>query len=704
MAFLNPLALIGLIAAGIPIIIHLFNFRKPRRVDFSSLTFLRELRRSTMRKLRIKQWLLLLLRTLIIACLVLAFARPTIRGSFVGGLAPQAKRSVAIVIDNSLSMSARNQNGDLFSQAREAALALIQSLSSEDEVLVTATAPPFTARPTTNLASASARVDDLRMSPLAIDPRPAVAHAGRLLSESRHPNRELYVLSDFQRAPLVKPLEAEIGEDIQIALIPIQGTEPSNVAVEAARVLTRIVEIGQPVEIEASVRNYSDRDRAGYAISVFLSGERVAQQVIDLAANAHTSVRFTFTPRERGWLTGAVRGEEDGFAFDDERSFVLHIPEVRDVLLVAGSGASIEYVSLVVSSGTSGGTSPFLVSQIAEKDLSTARFAAYDAVILVGPTGFSSGEVAALSDYVDQGGGVLLFLGPDAESQGYASLLERLKAGRIAGFSGDSGSGSAIASLDRFEAEHPLFYSIFDTGETDRVRLEHPEVYRSARYQPGSGDEQTLLWMSDGKPFLQEIDFGRGRVLLFTALPEPGWSELPLRGLFVPLIYRSLFYLTSGDGAALEAFVLGEDNTLRIPTADPTGLLRLISADGFERVPEQTKQFQSVLLTLPEDVEQPGTYEIRVDERLLRKVALNLSTRESDLTLVDEGSSVDIFEQTFGVEPVVFSETGSADELVTQVAASRSGVEIWNVFMVLALIFLVAEMLVAMRWRSDSEA
>ena len=77
MAFLNPLVLLGLAAAAIPLIIHLFNFRKPKQVDFSSLAFLRELEKRTMRRMRLKQWLLLLLRTLAIVCLVLAFARPT---------------------------------------------------------------------------------------------------------------------------------------------------------------------------------------------------------------------------------------------------------------------------------------------------------------------------------------------------------------------------------------------------------------------------------------------------------------------------------------------------------------------------------------------------------------------------------------------------------------------------------------------------
>ncbi|MEO1630684.1 MAG: BatA domain-containing protein, partial [Bacteroidota bacterium] len=108
MTFLNPLVLLGLAAAAIPLLIHLFNFRKPRQVDFSTLAFLKELQRSTMRRVRVKQWLLLALRTLAILCLVLAFARPAVEGAWAGLFGGRVPTSMAVVIDNSLSMTQRD--------------------------------------------------------------------------------------------------------------------------------------------------------------------------------------------------------------------------------------------------------------------------------------------------------------------------------------------------------------------------------------------------------------------------------------------------------------------------------------------------------------------------------------------------------------------------------------------------------------------
>ena len=132
MTFLNPLVLFALVAAAIPLAIHLFNFRRPRRIDYSSLAFLAELQISATRRLRVQRWLLLALRTLAIVCLVLAFARPTLHAdaSWMGG----GKWSVAVVIDPSLSMALRSERGAYIDQVRSRAQALIASLDPSDEV------------------------------------------------------------------------------------------------------------------------------------------------------------------------------------------------------------------------------------------------------------------------------------------------------------------------------------------------------------------------------------------------------------------------------------------------------------------------------------------------------------------------------------------------------------------------------------------
>ena len=136
MEFLNPAFLFGLAAASIPVIIHLLNLKKLQKIEFSTLTFLKELQKSKLRRIKIRQWLLLALRVLIILLLVMAFSRPTLKGVAIGGTTSAAKTSVVFIIDNTISMSAVDEKGSLLNQVKTAALKLANLLQQGDDAAI----------------------------------------------------------------------------------------------------------------------------------------------------------------------------------------------------------------------------------------------------------------------------------------------------------------------------------------------------------------------------------------------------------------------------------------------------------------------------------------------------------------------------------------------------------------------------------------
>ena len=133
MTFLNPAFLFGLLAASIPVLIHLFNLRKLKKVEFSTLIFLKELQKNKIRKVKLKQWLLLLLRTLIILFLVFGFARPTLKSMFIGN-SSTAKTTAVFILDDTFSMSVVDAKGSYLNQEKEIALRLLSQLQDGDEV------------------------------------------------------------------------------------------------------------------------------------------------------------------------------------------------------------------------------------------------------------------------------------------------------------------------------------------------------------------------------------------------------------------------------------------------------------------------------------------------------------------------------------------------------------------------------------------
>ncbi len=709
MSFLNPLILFALAAASIPLIIHLFNFRRPRKVDFSSLSFVKELQKSTMQRVRIKQWLLLLLRTLTIAFLVLAFARPTLTGDLVSGVGGHASSSVVLVIDNSLSMTLRDAGGEYLRQAKDVGAGLIGALRSGDEIFVIPTAGETTTQPAA-FSNRSPALDALESIEASIGSRTlsaALQRAATALEQAGHLNKEIYVISDLQRSALRDTSQVQLPEDVRIYLLPVGDRTYTNVAVTNVQVESRIIEVGQPMRIAATLVNYGTERLDGYVASVYLEGDRLAQATADLAPGVPTDVHFTATPQRRGWLSGVVEIEDDAFEFDNRRHFTAHVPERRQILLVQGEGQRLEFVRLALSPGLSKGRVAFDVSEMTESQLSTAALGRYDAVILVGPSTLSSGEIAALNRYVVAGGGLLFSPAAGGSADDYNAFFDQLGAGQFQGFSGSLDSGDVIAAFERVDLEHSLFEGVFmRRGLRENGSVESPDVYHVMNYAPSSGAEQTLISLSNGFPFLQEIRHGGGVAFLLAVSPDPRWSDLPVRGLFVPLVYRSMYYLSSSESTAGEQLTAAEDGELRIAGVSEAERLRLVGQDGSEYVPEQRSLFGALLLSIEgRAVSTPGIYDVRSDERLIRRVASNLDTAESDLSSYGDGEARDRLSEAVNRDVRIVDATGQdPGEVVLAIAAQRTGLELWNVFLVLALLTLVAEMVVARQWRPETVA
>ena len=471
--------------------------------------------------------------------------------------------------------------------------------------------------------------------------------------------------------------------------------------------------MGQPAQIEATLTNFSPEALGDYVASVYLEGERVAQAATDLAPGAAATVRFTATPVQRGWLAGEVQIEDDAFDADNRRYFTLHVPERRRLLVVQGQGQRTEYLELALSSSLTQGRIPFEVEMIDESALAAASLGAYDAVVLVGPRDLSSGEAGALARYVREGGGLLLFPSQEARAEDYNALLAGLGGGTFSGFSGGLGAGRPVAAFDRVDREHPLFEGVFETsGRGGAAQVESPEVYYAMNYTPASGTEQTLIELTSGFPFLQELRDGRGAAFLVAVAPDLRWSDLPQRGLFIPLLYRAIYYLSASESVAGEQLVVGRPGELRLAGAEADGEpLRLVTPDGEAFLPEQRSLFGATLLQVGPDVRQPGIYDVRAGadvggggDDLVRRVAFNLDPRESDLQASAPEAAEAALAEATGLDVAAFDAAEGGGAFAERLVTEQSGVELWNVFLLLALVFLAAETVVAKQWRPEAVA
>jgi hypothetical protein len=715
MTFLNPLLLLGLAAAAIPLIIHLFNFRRPRRIEFSSLAFLHELKKSTMQRVRIKQWLLLALRTLAIAALALSFARPTLEGAMAGLFGNQGRTTTALVFDHSTSMTMRDGSGAYLDQAKLIATELLADFESGDEFILVPQ-PTFSSSSSSSSSSsvvsyqnASAARDAIQ----AMEPEQgssslvqSIQLAANELTKQANLNRILYVVSDFQTSTFSDSTQLNIPDDVRLIFLPIGTDGRGNLAVSDVSVLSQIISEGQPVRIEAGFTNFGAEDANGVVASVFIEDVRVGQATLDIPAGTSASAFFVVTPRQTGWLSGRIEIEDNQYLYDNVRRFTLLVPEERRLLVVGGNRAPKGYLHLGLSENLTTNSVRFRTDEIAETALSGAALGTYDSVVLNGVSSLSTGEQSALVAYVTGGGGLLIFPSNDFPVEDFNGLFSDLNAGKVIASAIDSDDGLTVGVFESVDTDHVLFEGMFELDVSGKApQLEQPVIYKSITYRPGanSGAEQTIIGLSGGAPFLQEIRAGLGSVLLFSVEAGVTWSDFPVRGLFLPLLYRSLYYLSASSSVSGETMQVEGSLQLRLAGVSGSETIIIRDESGLEMIPEQRSVQGAKVAELSSAFFIPGVYSVVANNEVLRRVVVHPSTLESDLALLDPEEAVShIAETSQTVATVMNISLVGGSQLDEQLKAARTGVELWNVFLGLALIFLVLEMLVSKHWRPES--
>lgn len=699
MTFLNPLYLIALAAAAIPIILHLLNLRKTRVIEFSTLTFLKELQRSKIRKLKLKQWLLLALRTLIIVFVVLAFTRPALRSGF--GFLPgtTAKSSVVIVLDNSFSMLMTDEHGQLLKQARQKAAELIDLLQAgDDAALILTTAPDQSSELTAALNAVRDEIEDVSVSYSHGDYRAALTAASALLSKSSNFNKEVYFLTDRQRSQFtfadgVSPQQL-FDANVKMFVLPVGDGDEGNTAVTAVEVQNSIFESGKPVDVAATIRNASETPLSSAIVSVFLGGERVAQKTVDVAAGGTQQVEFTVLPKQAGWVPGFVELEDDRLPEDNRRYFGFHIPQTLNVLLGPAGGQDAKLLGLALNPAATDpeAVKSFAVDALGAGQLLPANLSRYDVVVLLGAQALSDAFTQRLASWVREGGSVMLF--PDANGSTDAwsnTLLPRLGLPGGSGRTGSLTESSAFVSFGAIDFDHPLFAGMFENVQDGKLpEVESPRLYSTVRLR-GNENARQVISTRAGDAFLLDAKVGKGRVLAFAVSPDLRWSDFPFKGLFLPLINRAMFYLAAREDNALALTVGG---STEVTIGNLQGGEQLFELRGPDDAMQRIvpKALPSGMVFPVESPSAPGLYTLNAGKDVLRAIAVNTDPVESDLARADEQMRKDFFARLGITQVAELAREANVQQAVTQF---RFGVELWKYMLALALLCAVIEMLVS---------
>lgn len=697
--FINTTLLWALAAITLPLLIHLLTRRKLRVVTVSTIAFLKRLEKENIRRLKLRQLLLLLLRMLIIALLVLAFTRPTLRREHTA-LAPRAAATAVVILDNSLSMAAAPEGASLLAQARNEAQKLAALFAPGDEIfLMTAAKPARLVAATAffspeNFAAAVAAVPQTSAE---TDLAGAMALAREKIATARHVNREVYVFSDGRAAlPAAanspEPPQAETIHGLRGYVIRFDKTVADNLSLQAATLSNQIFERSKTFELTATVANNSARDGNNRLVHLFLNGKRVAQQTVEVPAGTERRVTFRATPDTTGFIFGRLELEDDDLLLDNSRSFVLFIPPQRRLLAVGGHAEDLTYIRLAFDPAAKESANTW--HEIAAENFAAERFENYDGIILANVPRLTESVAPRLINYLNNGGGVMIFLGSDVDLRNYnEALLSRLEAGVFGASMGQlaangaPASGDNVIKLGRVDFSHPVFSGIFEKSDK-APRLDSP-LFRFAVQMQLANGSLPIMEYANGYPFLVERRTGSGLLLIFTSAATAQWSDFAFKGLFAPLTHRCISYMTQGRDNQREAQMVGEElvTNLRLPATAvemelPNGDRRKVPV----KIAGQNYQVRYA------EAEQPGPYrlwqmtgEVSSRGKLLQTWAVNFNPTEMKLPPLSETA---LQAALGGAVAFISPEV----DIVDAVRQARYGSELWQYFLAAAIIAMLVEM------------
>jgi hypothetical protein len=668
MQFLYPNFLWGLLAIGVPVFIHLLQMRRPQRVLFTNTGFIKAVELTTVRRRRLQELLVLLLRVLAVVFLIVAFCQPFITAK--ENNSSLGSQAVGVVIDNTPSMRAPAlQQGSLLQQAVVGAQALGRAYGDTKQF-------QLLAHKGGKLTSAvyKTKLNEMQATSgeIAWD-KPTVYQNS--LGTTAQP---LYIFSDFQKSvagsAFLKKLPAS-----SVVLVPQIGRRVSNVYVDSVWLDDAFVRTRTNLGLHVRLRNGGAEPIADCPVKVLVGQRQAAAFRVSIEpAQTHTTVVQVQLP-DATLALGRVITEDASVTFDNTYYFTLQ-PATTIRILEIGSAplAQQAYANEAL----------FAYSFAKPQELNYNKLQQADLVLVSELLQMDSGLRQALAQVTKRGGSVVVVpAGKNLNRESYHQLFRAL------GLGGEQWTSQTSSSLILQEValpnkNTPFFKDVF--GAQPR-QVAMPQAAPVLSWRQNGTD---VLRLRDGDSYLTEFRSDKGKVFVFAAPFEPAYSDFVAHALFVPILYRlamlsydsnqQLAYRLTAPSVSLAVPRVGNS---QLPRFEEKAAVRLVR-DSAVFVPTQRLQGGELQFSIPAEMTTPGFYKVQQQGKTIATLAFNADRHESELATY---SVAELRELIGPNQPNVRVLDGGQPEAVARYQAEQTGHPLWRYCLLLALACLFAE-------------
>ncbi len=687
MKFVNPSFLYALFAIAIPVIIHLFNFRRYKTVYFTNVRFLKEVQLETQSRSRLKHLLVLLARILTIAFLVFAFAQPYLpldNKKIVVG-----EQLVSIYIDNSFSMDAMGKSGRLLDEAKKIAEQIVAAYKPSDRFQLLTN--DFEGKHQRLLSKEDFLVslDELKLSPSFKDVQQVLVRQADALNSLASKNKTAFIISDFQKK-IVDTQKIKSDTTIKVNLMPVMAEGRANLYIDSCWFSSPVRVLNQPEHLFVRIKNNSNKDLENIPVKLFVNSQQKTPSSFNIKANASLDTALLFTVKETGIQSARVELNDYPVTFDDKFYFSYSVLKQIPVLSInASNQTKVDNVNPYLRS-LFGKDSLVVLSNTDENRIDYSTLTNYRLIILNELKSVSSGLAQELNKYVMSGGNLILFPAEQLDFDSYKEFL--------IGFNSNyfEQLDTANTKVEQINYAADIYRDVFEK-KTDNIDL--PMVFSHYTISKNSrSTEEVLLKLQNGISFLGRYAVGKGQLYLFSVPLNTAWSNFTKHAVFVPTIYQAVLYSQPRHQLF---YTIGNDEVIETPnsTSQGEGVFKLISADKkIEVIPEHRVGDGKTKIYMHDQLNEPGNYFLTIDNENLMGIALNYNRQESDLSVYSSEELKHIIESAFLNNFTVLD--ASVGNIASKLSELSEGKKLWKLCIIFALLFIAFEIALLRFWKS----
>jgi hypothetical protein len=660
MTFLYPSFLWAFAALSIPVIIHLFNFRKTTRVFFSNNRFLKQVKEVTTAKRRLKHYLILVSRLLFLGFLILAFAQPIIPAKDQ----LDAERNIVIYLDNSQSMSAPMPDK---TPAIDAALNFSRSIvdlfppDTRYRILTNDFAPfSNTFKTKTEALDILAQVRTSSVS------RSMEEIKNRLGQEGPNRSREFFWISDFQKST-TGAIPNQWDSASRWHLVPITFASAPNVFIDSAYLQNPFAAGGEKNILTVIARNDGNEEVDQLNLKLTINDLQAGTATVNIPPGGIAETNFDLTTGLSGLNRAVISFNDFPVSFDNEFFLALNFTNKISVIEIKPT-AEITPVERVFGNKQ--------VFNFRSYSVANFNYSLLDQADLVVVNGIDRNDAAlnlSLRNYIDKSGTLLLIPGTNPDAQSLQPLTGNPQVSVIK-------VKTSLQDLDRPDFNNPFFANVF---EERSVSMAMPKAIQVLRWGP---DRSSILRFKNDEPFLSRFDQG-GKLYLLASPLNQAFTDFHNHALFVPVMYR--IAASSQKNHTPLYYTLKENFiTLKLDSLAGEEPLRLKGAQ--EIVPAQRIVNEQVFLEIPKFSISQGFYQVLAGSDSVGLIAFNLDKAES---LLDQFSGTEIKNQMGKASNISIFEAGSPEAFSNEIKERYLGKPLWKYALMIALFFLLVEVL-----------